>query len=473
MKKLLPSVVLLVLVTSCEGVLDLDPKDVYVPEIAEKQLSTYQGLINATYNVLQSANYYQSNFLLTSDALADNVESVELRIFQAQTVNSVGAHFNIWEIYPGINYCNLVLDKVDNVIITDETLQRPVINRLKAEAYFLRALLYFDLHRAYAYEPNHIITEWDKGVILRTEAVTNIDQVDLRERATIEEGYALIESDLLKAIEIFDSNSINPGVYRANLGAAHALLARLYLYWEKWEDARNQVYEAYTYTNANIVEAANYQNSFAATPHPESLFELDFTPEDTSFPEKVTGSMRSLTYFSENISAHYFSCTVTDNLLAAFEGGDVRKNLITETLIGTNTYNMCTKWEGSKTGGLGYVDNVPMIRYAELLLIEAEASYRLNEEAEARSALNVLRQKRGLPDVTAALSGNALFDKIMNERRVEFYFEGHRWFDLKRNGLDITKDSGVNLSYTDFRILAPIPSSQTILNKKLLQNPGY
>jgi len=150
MKKLLPSVVLLVLVTSCEGVLDLDPKDVYVPEIAEKQLSTYQGLINATYNVLQSANYYQSNFLLTSyyqsnflltsDALADNVESVELRIFQAQTVNSVGAHFNIWEIYPGINYCNLVLDKVDNVIITDETLQRPVINRLKAEAYFLRAL---------------------------------------------------------------------------------------------------------------------------------------------------------------------------------------------------------------------------------------------------------------------------------------------------------------------------------------------
>gem|GEM_PF-7077948 len=87
----------------------------------------------------------------------------------------------------------------------------------------------------------------------------------MRERATIEEGYALIESDLLKAIEIFDSNSINPGVYRANLGAAHALLARLYLYWEKWEDARNQVYEAYTYTNANIVEAANYQNSFAAT----------------------------------------------------------------------------------------------------------------------------------------------------------------------------------------------------------------
>gem|GEM_PF-6944396 len=52
------------------------------------------------------------------------------------------------------------------------------------------------------------------------------------------------------------------------------------------------------------LQAANYQNSFAATPHPESLFELDFTPEDTSFPEKVTGSMRSLTYFIPLIISH-------------------------------------------------------------------------------------------------------------------------------------------------------------------------
>jgi hypothetical protein len=88
--------------------------------------------------------------------------------------------------------------------------------------------------------------------------------------------------------------------------------------------------------------------------------------------------------------------------------------------------------------------------------------------------LNALRSNRGLAAVDAGLVGDALFNQILKERRLEFALEGHRWFDLKRNGLTITKHgNNESVPYSDYRILAPLPVDQLTLNDKLVDNPGY
>jgi len=108
------------------------------------------------------------------------------------------------------------------------------------------------------------------------------------------------------------------------------------------------------------------------------------------------------------------------------------------------------------------------------LLMRAEAYAESGQTSLAQADLNALRAKRNAAPITA--SGDALLEAIQDERRRELAFEGHRWFDLKRRGMDITKPAfGGNptLPYTDFRILASLPNNQVQNNPMLVQNPGY
>lgn len=154
----------------------------------------------------------------------------------------------------------------------------------------------------------------------------------------------------------------------------------------------------------------------------------------------------------------------------------MRRSLWTPVNVRGQEFQMCLKWSGSGTGAGSpgfWADNIPVIRLSEVHMILAEANFNLGNEPAARTALNTVRANRGLPALTAATSGNDLFNRILNERRVEFAFEGQRWFDLKRNGLNIPKENADPLAFTDFRILAPIPVNQIILNPVIEQNPGY
>ena len=110
-----------------------------------------------------------------------------------------------------------------------------------------------------------------------------------------------------------------------------------------------------------------------------------------------------------------------------------------------------------------------------MYLIQAESRARSSNDAGAQTAINTIRTNRGL--AATALTGQALIDLIMNERRVELAFEGHRFFDLKRLGLPITKNAASNtptVAANDFRILQQIPVDQITLSRGVLkQNPGY
>jgi hypothetical protein len=108
-----------------------------------------------------------------------------------------------------------------------------------------------------------------------------------------------------------------------------------------------------------------------------------------------------------------------------------------------------------------------------MLLIRAEAHFRLGNVASALTDINDLRARRGLAAVT--LTGPAVLDEILNQRLAELAFEGHRFHDLKRLGRDITKDPsvGFTLNFTDFRMLARIPDGELVGNPNMRQNVGY
>jgi hypothetical protein len=134
----------------------------------------------------------------------------------------------------------------------------------------------------------------------------------------------------------------------------------------------------------------------------------------------------------------------------------------------------CTKYIGKN--GFINLDNIPVIRIAEVYLNRAEAMATpgspVFDETAALADLNRIATARGLADFT--LAGPDLYEEILRQRRIELAFEGHRFFDLKRLGRDIVKAPHYNtLSFTDIRVLAPIPTREVDGNRNLAQNPGY
>jgi hypothetical protein len=219
-----------------------------------------------------------------------------------------------------------------------------------------------------------------------------------------------------------------------------------------------------------LVEPANYVQGFSRAPHPESLFELEIRLVDWSTVDGVNNSLNSLT--SNTDPAAQFILGASNELMETYEVGDVRVNCWEETTregIDGPVY-ASRKWTGYKGD---FLENLPIIRASELYLIRAEARYQSNPQG-AREDINALRSKRGLGPIDNLLSGQALFNRIMLERRQEFVLEGHRFFDLKRNGMNITKhENFLEVPYTDYRILANLPLEQIQLNENLVQNPGY
>ena len=127
--------------------------------------------------------------------------------------------------------------------------------------------------------------------------------------------------------------------------------------------------------------------------------------------------------------------------------------------------------------------HIYILRYADMILLKAEAKVNLNLFSEAEALINQVRSRVNLPNVATITSKDDGINKILKERLLELAFEGQRWFDLKRTGkaLEVikarTNGKGNQLSYvnnlTEQRLLCPIPQSQIDNNQNLTQNPGY
>lgn len=456
--------------------LETTPRQSLTPEVALNSVSGYQAVANSMYNRAASFGYYGQTMMIAPEILADNLRLVaNTGRYQGEEANGDRDHINLWNgnVYGGINDANLIIEGIDDENVSGEEEFKAII---KGDAYFMRALFYFDLCRVYGYEPGREVNGFNLGPILRLNPTLVASDADFRSRSTVEAVYQQIESDLQNAISLLPPAPVgSEGVYLASSGAGLTLLARLYLYWGRMGDAEAAATAAMNLlglrTNGEGLLASNqYVQGFSRAPHPESIFEIELRQVDWSTVDGVNNSMNSLT--SNNDPAAQFIIGASNELMATYEQGDVRRDCWMETTregIDGPVY-ASRKWTGYKGD---FLENLPIIRAAELYLIRAEARYQ-TDPAGARADINALRSRRGLGAVDNLLSGQLLFNRIMVERRLEFALEGHRFFDLKRNGMNISKHGDfLEVPYTDYRILSNIPLSQVQLNENLEQNPGY
>ncbi|EON77588.1 putative outer membrane protein probably involved in nutrient binding protein [Lunatimonas lonarensis] len=456
--------------------LETTPRQSLTPEVALSDVAGYQAVANSMYSLANTFTYYGQQMMIAPEILADNLRLVaNTGRYQGEEANGDRDHIGLWNgiVYGGINDANIILAGIDDENVRGEQADKDII---KGEAFFMRALFYFDLCRVYGYEPGKEVNGFDLGPILRTTPTLAASDADFRARSTVLQVYEQIESDLLESISLLPLVPVgSEGVYYANAGAALTLLARLYLYWGRMQDAEAA---ATTIMNAlglrsngdGLLEAGQYVQGFSRAPHPESVFELELRVVDWSSVDGVNNSLNSLT--SNTDPSAQFIIAASNELMAAYEPQDVRRNCWAETTRDgiEGPVFASRKWTGFKGD---FLENIPVIRAAELYLIRAEARYQSNP-AGARADINALRSKRGLGPIDNLLSGQALFNRILLERRLEFALEGHRFFDLKRNGLNITKHANFEeVPYTDYRILSNIPLAQVQLNDRLVQNPGY
>ncbi len=442
MKKILYIILSMTLVTSCD-VLDVEPQNSISAEQAFKTKEDIDKGILGAYASFQSLSYYGRTYGIFSDLAADNLEhpddATALEYAQVDNNNILpenATNSNMWAlIYDGVNVANNVITKVPT--IEDMTAEEK--DAALAELYFIRALNHFNALNYYGAIP------------LRLMPTVGVNGLDAP-RVPVEDVFSQLISDLTFASENL-SNSGNKT--RTSRFAAKALLARVLLYSGNYSQAAIMATDVIDNGGYSLLD--NYASIFAEEGTAESIFEIAFTQlernriAEYNFPRSLNGRRE---------------VRPTEDLLEAYEEGDSRFDG-SIAFEGTEAYAI--KYDDLSIGG----DNFIVLRLAEMYLIRAEANAKgaAPDATQIKSDLNRIRSRAGLSSVTTN-DVNQLISAIEKERRVEFAFEGQRWFDLTRTNRAIPLLGTVtNQNQTLFPI--PFDEIQTNNDPDMVQNPGY
>jgi len=494
--------------TSCKKQLDIPSRNSVDASVALTNKSGLQAAINSTYAVLKSVRLYGRDMFAVNEAMSDltfaNGRSSRLL---TENRNATGGNMAHWTTsYNAINEINLNLDAIAG--IQDATSEEK--NRWEGELKFLRALYYFDLVKSYSYIPTFIVEAQNRGgVVLNLKGFNSAaDAVAYKpSRASIEEVYDQIMSDLYRSITLLTPS--NRGRNYASRHAALALGSRVNLYRGNYARADSFATAAITLSGGigSLTTTTNYVAGWRAADHPEAIFQVNFATAAESIGQNEALSATHTTLSAPGIdkinsprvgqgdlvpnafllgqlgiTGHNFSSTLSATstgtprtLPTLIYSNDIRNRLFEWGVLASGHFVEVTKWIGKN--GSAHLDNVAVLRWAELYLNRAEARYHLNNSAGAWADLNVIRSARyegfTVPS-TQDLTGQPLLDEILKQRMLEFAFEGHRFYDLKRYGLPIVKSSpAVNLPASDFKILPMIPTSNIDGNPNMKQNFNY
>lgn len=468
MQKFIAILLLLVGITSCQRALEIEPRQSIDASRALTTPEAVNSAIANVYSYLKAQVIYGRDLVATVEAMSDNTQIINRAggRYVNQGNNVLGSHVGGWATYySAINEINLILEALPNVSFS-ATRRTEIEGELRC----IRALLYFNMMRIYAWDPSVIVTQFDKGgVPLMLTGVLNLTQITQPARAPIREVYQQLYRDLQEAIQKAPTTG---GPHRITRGAAFALFAKVALYNGDWENAARYATEAINTNVGRLATNANYIAAWRERVHPESILEILFQQEAESHGvnESNQSAFTTRVALTSTSLGGWGAVVPTTQFLALHQTGDIRRQLYQP---GVNRSNIvveeCTKFLG-KTGTI-YMDNIPVFRVSEMILIRAEAQARLGNAAQAIADVNTIRTRCGLPPVSG-LTGNALLDEIILQRRLELAFEGDRWFDLKRLGRDVFKATG-NLQYGDPRYLAPLPVREIQANPSLVQNNGY
>lgn len=476
--------------------LDLEPST-SVPTKVET-LGEVDATLNGIYSSMQASNAYSGRLVYYGDVTADDMQAVSSTKRTASaylygfTKSNVSSSY--WSTpYSIIQNCNVILANIDNIAATDEDLEAKKED-YKGQALAIRGMALFDLTKLFGYPYTH-----DNGASLGASIVTAVvDKSYMPQRSTVAQCYDQILEDLETSVELL-GEEFNKG--KINKWAALTLLSRVYLYHgdnQKALDAAEKAIKGAEKNGYQLWSNAEYANAWAndvsaaSTNKGEVLFEIINLTTDSPGKESLGYLYSPSGYADACVTASFYNELSKDP-------NDVRLKVI----------NVAEKKQySSSIYGRGYVNkyqpqqgenvedaNIPLIRLSEAYLNAAEAAAKLTADgndhnADAVKYLNAI-VNRANPAKTVDANETVTVDEVLEERRKELVGEGHRMFDLLRNGKAIERKSETNskLSKTKhscskefmtiakgqdnfYKIVLPIPTAERNVSH-LTNNPGY
>ncbi len=488
MKKLIFSIALLLIIVGCSD-LDVSPDNINVSENLFKTETDAEAAVNAVYSSLQTADIYnQFMEAIQSQGTDDaewgfgrntsNTNKLQMDKFQFDASSDLILRF--WKIhYENINRANIVIKEV-----ADMDINQDLKKQFLGEAYFVRALMYFNLVRLYGRVP--LVTN-------PTETLGSLEVA----RSSIESIYQVIEDDLKYGANNLPLQYDASNYGRVTKGASMGLLAKVYLTNGKFTEAKDMandvinlgIYSLWS-TYKSVFDIANENIG-------ESIFEIQF--KSTAGATTTVGSSFS-GYFKPPAGVlpvapgefgGYGDNPVTENHYEIYSPRDSRKDVNVLFVSGAPSSVVypyyVNKYQdpnaaNQEDGGNNYY----ILRYADILLMYAEAENEINgATTEAYNAFNSVRRRAfgflvntpSPSDLVSGLTREQFQDSLELERRREFAFEGQRRFDLLRWGKlkEAMNAQDPAILVEDKHKLFPIPEQEILVNDLLVgdQNTGY
>ena len=472
-------------IVSCDEFVDYEASETYniVADDYFKSSNDYEAALVGVYDVTQWTLYNfmigeiaSENSLCGGESATDviGLQKIDDMIHDAENDQLT----RIWQyMYEGINRANYMVENKDKMDF-------PRKAELYGEVHFLRAFFYFELTKIFGDVPlftKSRLTAGDSGTLSRSPQ---------------SEVYALIESDLQAAIAALPLSKSTNG--RATSLTAHALLGKVYLFQDKFDEA------------AGILEPLIGLYSLPADPQStflkggengaESVYEIQHSKNSNWWawdyvPQGTEGNFGVIHHGIRGYSGPLYSSgwsfnVPTQDLVDAYSAGDKRKDvsiLDIEAWAASTGAKYTTGYEHTgyfnnkyipRAGEsqaqqeLNYETNFRYIRYADVLLMAAEANNRAtaSNDTKAQNYLNQVRARAyGNNSNASSSTGSTLTQEIWDERRLELAGEGHRFYDLVRTGQAAAEISGFVAGKHE---VFPIPQTEIDVSN-LTQNAGY
>ncbi len=473
--------------------LEYFPTNQLTSETVQSSNELLENVTIGTYSRLRERNYCRlRHFLheLPGDDLAWCKQSGDhiCNTYGYQRIVHSSAATQIWtEAYHGIYSANKTIEIIDGI----ENPSENVLN-LKGENLFMRALMHFDLVKIFA-RPYPQNPESNLGIMIRN----NTDQYELPARSTVKETFDFIVSDLLQSADLMKENKSS---IFASKEVSWALLSRVYLYMENYSKAieyADKVINSGRYELLNTEQLGEYYTILPEN-NKETIFAIKLQAsenmgkasigslyhEDGGWGEIfVSKPFRQLIYQNPNDERIKF---IDPKFIRDSEGNKIpseteEAGFVVEQRLGYSKYfNLKYTLEG----GIKMLSSPLVIRLAEMYLNKAEAFAKMDKNAEAIEMVNLIRQRAGLSGEQLFSLDNlkgyqSVLDVVLDERRLELAYEGHRAYDVYRNNRPMDRSFTHGEAWAGPQLIPPtselivhfIPETEITLNPNLKQNP--
>jgi SusD family. len=475
----------ILLATSCgNDWLEIEPTDGIDSSEAINTIKGAQAALIGVYDAVQESRYYYGAAMLYyGDVRADDMQAsksnkrssslYEMR-YKAEDAP------NMWSVpYQVIARANNIINAIDNNMVTDGS--ETAINHIKGQALALRALAHFDLVRIYA-NPYTM----DNGASLGIPVITQPMKFNATPgREIVSKVYEQIISDFNDAVTLMTSTHQTGFL---NSWSAKALLSRVYIYMGDNQNAL-KLAEDIIENSANqysLWKTEEYASVWEKANTSELLFEIVNKSSDDWVDREAIGYLMSENGYDDIILTENYSKIVGENMddvrMSLFKKSSKDKDPLSKKYLYLNKFPGRSDYSPQDVR----VNNIPVIRLSEVYLNAAEAAVKLGLNEKADRYTNAIFMRA---NPNADKLENVTLDRVLEERRKELIGEGHRFFDLMRNGKEVVRytseeDKGWHVTLnsdaqkfdnTYFRAILPIPKKECDANEvlRVQQNPGY